>query len=383
MEPKGKNAIYHTVVNDNDNLQILCLLKYAARCLRNKNHQSLTVHKLFSSTTTGRGRLLFKAVAFLQRDTRSKTYCALFPALQPREFIELREELLLRNCEHKHVQKYTYLEPNSTILSHKLPISHEKDGASDIINSKSHPVFFTCWEWKSRVCRVCLMMNIKKKEATVSTQRRVRKGGFSGNVVLHHFSVVESLTFFLWIPIPVKGGCSSYSMRPCSCFLEKYSNWLKEKLGWQSDRKTHISQLLSAEGAEMFYCNLRLNESVVRVQLDTYERHHQTSHCRVREVQRGGKAVDTESVAAGMNVSADIVHTASMSGEHWLTAGRCRWIRPRGSPPSPSPGRGSNSARPPAAGKQSCTVAMLPSQIKIIQCITSLNVVQMCVQSFI
>lgn len=171
MEPKGKNAIYHTVVNDNDNLQILCLLKYAARCLRNKNHQSLTVHKLFSSTTTGRGRLLFKAVAFLQRDTRSKTYCALFPALQPREFIELREELLLRNCEHKHVQKYTYLEPNSTILSHKLPISHEKDGASDIINSKSHPVFFTCWEWKSRVCRVCVSWWTSRRRKLLSAPR--------------------------------------------------------------------------------------------------------------------------------------------------------------------------------------------------------------------
>lgn len=98
---------YHTVVNDNHNLQVLCLVKYAAGRLRNKSHQSLTAHRLFSTTTTGTGRLLLKSVASLQRDTRSKTYCPLFPALQPREFIELREELLLRNCEYKHVYKYT------------------------------------------------------------------------------------------------------------------------------------------------------------------------------------------------------------------------------------------------------------------------------------
>lgn len=37
-------------------------------------------------------------------------------------------------------------------------------------------------------------------------------------------SVVELLTFLLWIPVPLEGGCSSYSVRPCSCFLEKCFN---------------------------------------------------------------------------------------------------------------------------------------------------------------
>lgn len=47
---------YHTVVNDDHNLQILHFLKYTARCLC-KNHQS----RLFSSTTTGTSRLLLKS----------------------------------------------------------------------------------------------------------------------------------------------------------------------------------------------------------------------------------------------------------------------------------------------------------------------------------
>lgn len=173
---------------------------------------------------------------------------------------------------------------------------------------------------------------------------------------------VKLLTFLLWIPVPDEGGCSSYSVRPCSCFLEKYFNWLTEKLGWQVIEK-HISQLWRAEGVAVSCCNLRLNESVVRAQLDTYELHRQTSHCRVREVQMGEKekAVDTEPVGAGMNASADIAHTASMRGDQWLTAGRCRWIRPRGSPRSLSPGRGSNSARHPAGGKQfDCRIAANP-----------------------
>lgn len=44
--------------------------------------------------------------------------------------------------------------------------------------------------------------------------------------------------------------------------------------------------------------NLRLNESVVRAQLDTYRLHRQTSHCRAEKEEKGEKQVDIESVGA-------------------------------------------------------------------------------------
>lgn len=39
--------------------------------------------------------------------------------------------------------------------------------------------------------------------------------------------------------------------------------------------------------------NLRLNESVVRAQLDTYRLHRQTSRCQAQREEKGEKAVDT------------------------------------------------------------------------------------------
>lgn len=44
--------------------------------------------------------------------------------------------------------------------------------------------------------------------------------------------------------------------------------------------------------------NLRLNESVVRAQLDTHRLHRQTSRCRAERVEKREKAVDTESIGA-------------------------------------------------------------------------------------
>lgn len=45
--------------------------------------------------------------------------------------------------------------------------------------------------------------------------------------------------------------------------------------------------------------NLRLNESVVRVQLDTYRLHRHTSHCRAKREEKGEKPVNIESIGAG------------------------------------------------------------------------------------
>lgn len=93
---------YHTVVHDNHDLQILHLLKHTARRL----HHKKTSVRLFSSTTTGTRWRVLKGgwvSRIARRDARSETYCPLFPALQPREFIELWEELLLLICAHKHV----------------------------------------------------------------------------------------------------------------------------------------------------------------------------------------------------------------------------------------------------------------------------------------
>lgn len=54
--------------------------------------------------------------------------------------------------------------------------------------------------------------------------------------------------------------------------------------------------------------NLRLNESVVRAQLDTYRLHHQTSRCQAEREEKGEKAVDTESIGAEISVSRDILN---------------------------------------------------------------------------
>lgn len=142
------------------------------------------------------------------------------------------------------------------------------------------------------------IMNISKSRTNVSTKRHAEGQSwrvFSGGS--YASSVVETLTFFLGIPIPVKGGCSSYSVRPCSCFLEKIFQQIKQK-NWVLDA------YLTAEGVDILVLcdenNSRINESVVRVQLDTYEVHHQTCHCGAeRGGQRGEKAVNTEPTGAG------------------------------------------------------------------------------------
>lgn len=105
------------MVTDNHDLQILHLLKYTARHLQNKNHQQLLGSKVFSpvllwqhgrlwactllqSYNSRVGELSFDAL--LHKGLRSETYCSLFPSLQPRKVIQLWEELLLLNYEHKH-----------------------------------------------------------------------------------------------------------------------------------------------------------------------------------------------------------------------------------------------------------------------------------------
>lgn len=63
---------------------------------------------------------------------------------------------------------------------------------------------------------------------------------------------------------------------------------------------------------------------------------------------------------------------ARMRGGRSLTAGRCRWIKQRGSCPSLSPGRDSNSVHHPAGGKHGSSVASLHTRLKNVQCIASL-----------
>lgn len=75
-------------------------------------------------------------------------------------------------------------------------------------------------------------MNIGKKEAPVSTERCAagqKWGILYGSSYVR--SVLELLTVLLWIPVPVKGGCSSHSVRPCSCFLEKIFPLINKKTG--------------------------------------------------------------------------------------------------------------------------------------------------------
>lgn len=260
MEPKGKNAIftYHTVVNDNHDLQILCLVKYADRRLWNKHHQSLTAHRLFSSSTTGAGRLLLKSVASL---TRSKTYLPLFPALQPGEFIELGEELLLRNCEHKHVCKSTYLEPNSGKF---FPGKYEFH--------------------KNKLCML--------------HQEHQGDGRYRQHPEVHRGSETED---FLWRSLPSSSG-SLFQLKEAvlltlwglAAVSWKIFQLINRKTGLANDRKNSYESaryILVSFGvqrlATLLYCNLRLNESVVRAQLDTYELRRQTSHCRMRERCKG------------------------------------------------------------------------------------------------
>lgn len=57
--------------------------------------------------------------------------------------------------------------------------------------------------------------------------------------------------------------------------------------------------------------NLRSNESVGGVQLDTYGVHHQTSHCRAERDEKGEKVVDTELIGPEMRVCAHILNTAA------------------------------------------------------------------------
>lgn len=50
-----------------------------------------------------------KFIALLHKKVRSETYSSLFPALQPGQVIELREELLLLDCEHTRITlQHTY-----------------------------------------------------------------------------------------------------------------------------------------------------------------------------------------------------------------------------------------------------------------------------------
>lgn len=53
----------------------------------------------------GVGELKF--IALLHKEVRSGTYSSLFPALQPGQVIELREELLLLDCEHTQKKRMT------------------------------------------------------------------------------------------------------------------------------------------------------------------------------------------------------------------------------------------------------------------------------------
>lgn len=85
-----------------------------------------------------------------------------------------------------------------------------------------------------------------------------------------------------------------------------------------------------------------------------------------REGHRGEKAVNTNRSQQEQG------HTARTRGGRSLTAGHCRWIKQRGSCPSLSPGRGSNSVHHPAGGKNSSSVASLHTRPKNIQCIASL-----------
>lgn len=85
-----------------------------------------------------------------------------------------------------------------------------------------------------------------------------------------------------------------------------------------------------------------------------------------REGHRGEKAVNTNRSQQEQG------HTARTRGGRSLTAGHCRWIKQRGSCPSLSPGRGSNSVHHPAGGKHSSSVASLHTRPKNIQCIASL-----------
>lgn len=69
--------------------------------------------------------------------------------------------------------------------------------------------------------------------------------------------------------------------------------------------------------------NLQGNESVVRVQLDTYGLHHQTSRCQAERDEKREKTVDTESIGAELSVSTDILNTARIthnSAVHLLQA---------------------------------------------------------------
>lgn len=72
--------------------------------------------------------------------------------------------------------------------------------------------------------------------------------------------------------------CEALQLFPGNIFQQiKQKNWV-------------LDTYLTAEGVNILVLcdenNSRINESVVRVQLDTYEVHHQTCHCRA---ERGAK----------------------------------------------------------------------------------------------
>lgn len=124
---KVKNTLltYHTVVDDNHNLQILCLVKNAARRLRSKNHQSLTAHR-FSRGTTGTARLSLMCLLHLSEETPGQRLTARFFLRVSQENSSSSE----KSCSSVTVNTNTSISTHTQnltaqILSQELRISQE------------------------------------------------------------------------------------------------------------------------------------------------------------------------------------------------------------------------------------------------------------------